>query len=253
MNELILSKDLEMTSLEVVDLINKFRAEEGKQTELKHFNFMQKIRKEIKSLESAGYKVNQLNFQLVKYKDNKGEYRDCYKLSRDGVLQMAASESAIVRAKIIQYINVLEDRVANPPQLDVKIIVGEVMKEVCPMMIQMVKDTIRETQPKLEAPSSDNLLEKYTGALLSCGYATYTVSRIAGLYGMEAVSFNKLLEQVGIQARTKKGRWDLTDNYKGKDYVVLKSGKWGYYIEFTLKGAIMIYKELKLINILPKK
>ena len=166
---------------------------------------------------------------------------------------MAASESAIVRAKIIQYINVLEDRVANPPQLDVKTIVGEVMKEVCPMMIQMVKDTIRETQPKLEAPSSDNLLEKYTGALLSCGYATYTVSRIAGLYGMEAVSFNKLLEQVGIQARTKKGRWDLTDNYKGKDYVVLKSGKWGYYIEFTLKGALMIYKELKLINILPKK
>lgn len=251
MNELTLSKGLQMTSLEEVDLINKFRAEEGKQTKLKHFNFMQKIKKEIESLENVGISTK-LNFQLSSYEEGGRNY-NMYILSRDGVLQMAASESAIVRAKLIQYINVLEDRVANPPQLDVKTIVGEVMKEVCPMMIQMVKDTIRETQPKLEAPSSDNLLEKYTGALLSCGYATYTVSRIAGLYGMEAVSFNKLLEQVGIQARTKKGRWDLTDNYKGKDYVVLKSGKWGYYIEFTLKGAIMIYKELKLINILPKK
>lgn len=251
MNELTLSKGLQMTSLEEVDLINKFRAEEGKQAKLKHFNFMQKIKKEIESLENVGISTK-LNFQLSSYEEGGRNY-NMYILSRDGVLQMAASESAIVRAKLIQYINVLEDRVANPPQLDVKTIVGEVMKEVCPMMIQMVKDTIRETQPKLEAPSSDNLLEKYTGALLSCGYATYTVSRIAGLYGMEAVSFNKLLEQVGIQARTKKGRWDLTDNYKGKDYVVLKSGKWGYYIEFTLKGAIMIYKELKLINILPKK
>lgn len=251
MNELTLSKGLQMTSLEEVDLINKFRAEEGKRTELKHFNFMQKIKKEIESLENVGISTK-LNFQLSSYEEGGRNY-NMYILSRDGVLQMAASESAIVRAKLIQYINALEDRVANPPQLDVKTIVGEVMKEVCPMMIQMVKDTIRETQPKLEAPSSDNLLEKYTGALLSCGYATYTVSRIAGLYGMEAVSFNKLLEQVGIQARTKKGRWDLTDNYKGKDYVVLKSGKWGYYIEFTLKGAIMIYKELKLINILPKK
>ena len=117
MNELILSKDLEMTSLEVVDLINKFRAEEGKQTELKHFNFMQKIRKEIQSLESAGYKVNRLNFQLVKYKDNKGEYRDCYKLSRDAILQMAASESAIVRAKLIEYINALENRILNQQHL----------------------------------------------------------------------------------------------------------------------------------------
>ena len=117
MNELILSKDLEMTSLEVVDLINKFRAEEGKQTELKHFNFMQKIRKEIQSLESAGYKVNRLNFQLVKYKDNTGEYRDCYKLSRDAILQMAASESAIVRAKLIEYINALENRILNQQHL----------------------------------------------------------------------------------------------------------------------------------------
>ena len=117
MNELVFEKDLQMTSLEVVDLINKFRAEEGKQTELKHFNFMQKIRKEIKSLESAGYKINQLNFQLVKYKDNKGEYRDCYKLSRDGVLQMAASESAIVRAKLIEYINALENRTLNQQHL----------------------------------------------------------------------------------------------------------------------------------------
>lgn len=251
MNELTLSKGLQMTSLEEVDLINKFRAEEGAKAKLTHANFMKKIKKEIESLENVGISTK-VNFYLSSYEEGGRNY-NMYILSRDGVLQMAASESAIVRAKIIQYINALEDRVANPPQLDVKTIVGEVMKEVCPMMIQMVKDTIRETQPKLEAPSSDNLLEKYTGALLSCGYVTYTVSRIAGLYGMEAVSFNKLLEQVGIQARTKKGRWDLTDNYKGKDYVVLKSGKWGYYIEFTLKGAIMIYKELKLINILPKK
>ena len=253
MNELTLSKDLQMTSLEVVDLINKFRTEEGNRKELKHANFMASIRKEMKDLENSGVKIGLLKIKESTYINKQNKSQPCFIMDKSWIMQMCNKESALVRYKTQQYIEALEDRIANPPQLDVKTIVGEVMKEVCPMMIQMVKDTIRETQPKLEAPSSDNLLEKYTGALLSCGYVTYTVSRIAGLYGMEAVPFNKLLEQVGIQARTKKGRWDLSDNYKGKDYVVLKSGKWGYYMEFTLKGAIMIYKELKLINILPKR
>ena len=48
---------IEMLSTEVVDLINKFRIEEGNRKVLLHRDFMKSIRKEIESLENAGIRV----------------------------------------------------------------------------------------------------------------------------------------------------------------------------------------------------
>lgn len=53
-NLINLSSEIVMTSLEVVELINKFREEEGNDLVKKHDVLLRDIRKEIELLENAG-------------------------------------------------------------------------------------------------------------------------------------------------------------------------------------------------------
>ena len=119
-----LNEDGFITSVDLVDIINHFREEEfnilkekgiSKKDEvslLMHKNFMAKIKKELEVLESLGLK-GELNFKLGLYKDKQNQERPCFKLNRDGMLQMLNSESTIVRAKTIEYINKLEEELKN--------------------------------------------------------------------------------------------------------------------------------------------
>lgn len=99
-------------STDLVDIINMFRKEEGGKTELKHSDFMKKIRKELEVLESLGLE-GQGNFSSANYRDKQGKTRDCYELNRDGMLQMLNSESTYCRYKTIEYINELENALNN--------------------------------------------------------------------------------------------------------------------------------------------
>ena len=101
-------------STELVEIINHFRQEEARITnskykELLHKNLKAKIEKEVEALNLLGFN-NELNFKPVDYIDNKGEKRPCYSLNRDGMLQMLNSESIYCRAKTIEYINSLEEK-----------------------------------------------------------------------------------------------------------------------------------------------
>ena len=95
-----------ITSVELVELINQFRAEEGNMTEKRHDNLMSSIETEIKALENAGIAV--LNFKVGSYRDKQNQERPCYSLNKAGVLQMLNKESAVVRFKTTQYIEKLE-------------------------------------------------------------------------------------------------------------------------------------------------
>lgn len=111
--ELTNDKELRITSVELVDIINEFRELESKTSNskyvgLRHNDFMTKIRKELEVLKSLGL-GNERNISLVEYEDKKGETRPCYSLNRDGMLQMLNSESTLVRYKTIEYINNLEE------------------------------------------------------------------------------------------------------------------------------------------------
>lgn len=105
-----LSEDKNIKSTELVEIINEFRQLENGKAELQHKTFMDKIKKEVKTLETLGLN-DQQNFLPVEYIDKKGEKRPCYELTRDGMLQMLNSESTLVRYKTIEYINSLEDQV----------------------------------------------------------------------------------------------------------------------------------------------
>ena len=102
-------------STNLVTIINEFRKveseanEEKRFIELKHRDFMKKIRKEDETLKTLGLN-NEGNFSLVEYIDKKGEKRPCYELNRDGMIIILNSESAIVRYYTMEYIKRLEEK-----------------------------------------------------------------------------------------------------------------------------------------------
>ena len=114
MNELE-TKGISMNHVELCELINKLREEEGNRKELDKSDLLKKIKREVKVMKSMDI-FNEGNFSLAEYKDRKGEMRPTYEMNRDGILQMAASESVYVRAKIIEYINALENRLKEQDQ-----------------------------------------------------------------------------------------------------------------------------------------
>lgn len=107
-------KELKITSVDLVDIINQFRELESNKTdkkyvELKHNDLLSKIRKEIEVLDSLGL-IGERNISQSLYIDSQNKKQPCYLLNRDGMLQMLNSESALVRYKNIEYINKLEDK-----------------------------------------------------------------------------------------------------------------------------------------------
>lgn len=110
MNRLMANEEIvTMTSLEVVELINNFRLEEGNRVLKEHKDFMKSVRKEIETLEVLGVRIEG-NFSPYSYVAENGKTNPCYKMNKDGVMQMLNKESALVRYKTQQYINALENR-----------------------------------------------------------------------------------------------------------------------------------------------
>lgn len=104
-------------STELVEIINYFRQEEARITnskykELLHKSFKSKIDKELEALKSLGL-VGQQNILPSSYINSQNKEQPCYLLNRDGMLQMLNSESIYCRAKTIEYINSLEEKLSK--------------------------------------------------------------------------------------------------------------------------------------------
>ena len=106
------NKEFTMTSLDVVDLVNKLRKEEGNTTKKEHKTLMRDIRKELEDLANAGVKDG-YNFVLISYIDNSDREKPCYSMTKAGIMQMLNKESAYVRYKTQQYIEALENKIDN--------------------------------------------------------------------------------------------------------------------------------------------
>lgn len=122
-------KGLRITSVELVDIINEFRKLESKTIgkeckELKHDDFMKKIRKEVETLNKLGI-ISLGNISESEYTNSRGKTYKCYSFNRDGMLQMLNSESALVRYKTIEYIDKLEEE-----NKQLKDEIGELLKEI---------------------------------------------------------------------------------------------------------------------------
>ena len=217
------AEEIEMLSPQVVDMINGFRAEEGNRAKLTHPNFMKKIRKEMNILKSAGFD-NEVNFYLVEYLDKKGEKRPCYRMNRNAILQMAASESAIVRAKIIQYIEALENRLKQQ-QISTDQI-AQMINEAVKAAVAPYIDRIEKLTAPKEAPKTR-----------TANFRTLpTVTKIAKPFGMTGTDANKILEKHGIIRRSDNGKGSiLNEEYEDRwGTTIYEDGKEPYVRYFDL-------------------
>ena len=158
MNSLaLLNAEITMTSLEVVDLINKFREEEGNRAALKHYDFMKSIRKELESLANAGVEVAERNISVGSYVDKQNQQRPCYKMSRSWVMQMCNKESALVRYKTQQYIEALEQAL-----LDLRFKQGDKKHQL--QCMEMLQDLLPEElkQEKISYIKANTVVNKIT-------------------------------------------------------------------------------------------
>lgn len=150
----VMNKEIRMTSVEVCELINQFREMENLDSDkrrsslLEHKSLMRKIREEIETLESMGL-TGQQNFAPSSYINSQNKEQPCFSLNRDGIIQICMSESALVRYKIVEYINNLEEEL-NSFKLP------KTYKEALIALVESVEEnerlalTIKEQKPMVE-------------------------------------------------------------------------------------------------------
>jgi phage antirepressor YoqD-like protein len=175
-----------ITSLEVVEQLNIFRKVEGKE-ELRHDNFMQKVREEFEE------EISLLKIQVSEYTNSRGRKYPCFELTHDQAKQMMMSESKTVRKAMIHYINELEEKVEALEELLIR------------------EKEIEANRHKVEyhdiVLDTDNCMN---------------VTQIAKELGMTAKTLNKLLCDYGIQFK-QGNTWVLKAKYDGLGYTKMRT------------------------------
>ena len=185
-----------MSSLEIAELTGK-----------QHKNVMQAIR----NMEPAWLKVNGLKFQLVEYKDSKGELRPCYQLTKTECLYIATKFNDEARAKLVLRWQELE--------------------------LQELK---RRQQLCLPEPEeilrlADHIMGEALAEMNAGAEDTLTATQVAKTFNMTVFDFNQVLRDMGIQYR-RGGRWNIADNLSDRDLVRFRT-----YVSYSLKGQKKVH------------
>ena len=180
-----------MTSLEIAELTGK-----------QHKNLMRDIRK----MEIAWEKVNGLKFELVEYRDQKGQLRPCYKLNKTECLYIATKFNDEARAKLVLRWQELE-----------------------------LQEQQRQQQLALPSPQkilalADNIIGEGLRLLNEPAEDTLTATQVAKTFNMNTLDFNAVLRDMGIQYR-RDGRWNLSDDLQGRGYTAVRT-----HVSYSLKG-----------------
>ena len=182
-----------MTSLEIAELTGK-----------QHKNVMQAIR----NMEPAWEKVNGLKFQLVEYRDQKGELRPCYQLTKTECLYIATKFNDEARAKLVLRWQELEMEDIRRKMSEVRCLPEP--KEI----LRLADEIIGEGLRMLNEPAEDTL----------------TATQVAKTFNMSVYDFNCVVRDMGIQYR-RHGRWNISDDLVGRDLVRLRT-----HVSYSLKG-----------------
>jgi hypothetical protein len=108
-----------MTSLELVEQINIFRAVQKEKEPLNrlysdtsHDSLLKVIREEFSE------EINESELNEVDYLDKKGERRPCFNLTHKQAKQILVKESKVVRKAVIAYIERLENELIKPISIE---------------------------------------------------------------------------------------------------------------------------------------
>ena len=170
-----------MTSLEIAQLSGKQHKD---------------VLKAIRNMESAWEKVNGRNFALVDYKDQKGELRPCYLLSKTECLYIATKFNDEARAKlVIRWQELEEERLMEMQKPKQKI--QEIRLLACDEEVLDEADDILGEE-----------LEKLNRESRFC----YTPTEIGKAFGLDGRDLNSFLSDQKI-IRWARGQWQLTQKY----------------------------------------
>ena len=194
------------------------------------------VLKAIRKMEDAWARVNGGKFSLVEYRDQKGELRPCYSLTKTECLYIATKFNDEARARLIIRWQQLERQR-----------VGELSSG---MQERLMHQGIR----KLLVTDGDvmNEAERIVGRTLTANNkhadGCITTTDIARGFGMETRDLNAFLTDKGVQ-RWKRGQFRLTPDFEGRglaqDRLFIYYSKDGKqkertYLVWTQKGADFI-------------
>lgn len=239
-----------MSSLEIAEITGKDHAH---------------VMRDIRNMEPAWERISKSKFGLTSYKDAQGKKRPCYSLTKTECLYIATKYNDEARAKLIlrweeleknlrstivtlpDFTNPAEAARAWAEQFEQKQIESKRADEAERQVLELSQE-IETMKPKIS----------YYDTILN-NPSTVTISQIAQDYGMSAKAFNKILKEIGIQHKVN-GQWILYAKFIGHGYVQSKpvtiEHKDGnqsvkYNTEWTQKGRLFLYEELKKHNIFP--
>lgn len=246
MNNIQFNNVLTISSQEIAELTGKQHAH---------------VMRDIRALLDQG--VNESNFGLVEYMDKKGEVRPCYKLTKKGCLILASGYDAKLREKIIDRWEALETGRAVPvfkmPQS-----YAEALRELACKVEENEKLMLENQQQQTVINEMTNEIEQMKPKvsyydLIQNNKSTVLITQIAQDYGISAKAMNKILSDMRIQRKVG-GQWILYANYLSNGYVQSKpidiihsdgSKSVKYNTEWTQKGRIFLYEQLKKGGLLP--
>lgn len=186
-----------MTSLEIAEVTGKQHAH---------------VMRDIRNLLSQG--VAESNFGLGSYTDANGQERPLFNLTPKGCLILASGYDAVLREKIIDRLEYLENekKAIRTPQTYLEaleaLVASEKEKEQLRIESEQQQETIELQQKELiqSAPK----VSYYDNHLQSVNALTTT--QIAKEIGMSAEKLNSKLKELGIQFK-QSGQWLLKSPY----------------------------------------
>lgn len=230
-------KECKMNHVELCAKINELREMEGNRKTIDKSDLLKKITKEVKTLQTLGFNTEG-NFSVSQYKDKSGKTNRTYEMNRDAILQICASESVYVRAKMIEYINTLEEQVSEMDRLILKSLDPNLTKE------ERIEIERRRTELSKERDEQSSWFNDFMN-----GKGTYNSTQVAKLFKLSSGrKLNQILNENKIIY--KQGTNWLPYANVDKDWYKLIIGNKNEHsysqLKFTPKG---IYEISKLLNV----
>ena len=210
------------TSLELVELINQFRGQEGNRKELQHKTFLETIRNEFEK------EINEQKILPIEYKDAKGEKRPMYTLNLKQSRQVLVRESKFVRKAVIEYIDRLEQELQN----------NLLPKDYLSALKQLV-ESVEENQKLLQVTKEqeEELEKQKPKVLFADAVASSQTSILVG-------DLAKILKQNGINTGQKR----LFEELRNKGFLMKEGASRNMPTQRAMELGLFEIKETTINN-----